>query len=432
MIAFFDRLLALTTAQKVLPLSALLLSATAATADTLVLQAIDDFPNRTSGVVPFYTETARGSLAINAANVDYRDEYAKAETTFSGSSGVYDVTLVGLAELDGEAPYRFSINGSIVGEARNPVTRVDFLPMAHRFEGITLSTGDVIAIESLANSNEKIPENGGYAFARGRWTEVRLTPEGDIDTQPGKVSLVGIASTLTDDLSVGEMLFLDYAAINRDSASATATNVRMLIHVPEEFEITDTTQCTVSDEDHSTATIATCRLAELAPGESTSGQIHLAALAETVATSLDATVIATQQDVDGADNRASLEVSVAPAQEVTPAPAPAPAPTIELEPEPAPESTTEIALEPTPETTTAITEIALIEQGSTPTSSIAIPTSPELDPSTSNNGDLSSIDESDNSISIDEPSSSSGSLNLSTNIGLFIFLLASIRRKASL
>ena len=402
--AFFDRMSTMTTTLKFLLPGALMLSSAVVSADTLVLQAIDDFPIRDSGAVPYYTEPGRGSLAIDASDINFRNEYAKAETTFSGDSGSYDVTLIGLAELDGEAPYRFSVNDSLVGEVVNPETRVDFLPVAHRFTNVILTTGDVLAVESLANSNDKIPENGGFAFARGRWTELRLTPHGETDVQPGKVSLISTATNLTEAVNVGDNVVVDYAAINEASADATATNVRMLIHVPPEFSVADVPQCTATDDVHSNDTVLTCGLSELAPGESASGQIQLEAKAITLNTLLDVTVIAAQRDIDGADNLTRIEFSVGPASEPAP--------------------------EPTPE----ITLVSDAEQESEPTSAINVDTDSETEIESTLSGidEPSAVDETfsepdDSTTSSEVKVGSGGSLNV---ISIFtLLLLVAIRRR---
>jgi len=191
-------------------------------ADTYVLHAIDDFPIQDAGAVPYYPETERGALAINAAKPAYRNQFARAETTFTGDSGRYDLNLLGLAELDGEAQYRVSINESLVGEAQNPAVSIDYTPIAHKFNAIDLITGDVIGVESLANSNNTIPEGDGYAFARGRWTELRLTPDGEFDVQPDKISLLTNIAALDTTVAVGDEVLVDYAVINDSNAGSTA------------------------------------------------------------------------------------------------------------------------------------------------------------------------------------------------------------------
>ncbi len=289
---------------------ALVLGTMPANAATTVLNAIEDFPNRSAGDAPFYAETARGALAINAADPTLRNVFAKAETTFSGISGVYDITLIGLAELDGEALYRFSVNDELIGSAQNAETSVDFMPMAHQFSDVSLTTGDVLAVESLANSNDLIPEGDGYAFARGRWTELRLTPDGEIDVQAEKVSLISNASSLNTQLNIGDIAVVDYAVINDDTAGATATNLRVQFNVSENLEPIEPNNCTTIIAIHPGSHVLRCSLSQLAPGGVISGQLSLRAVSTGTKLSVHATAIANETERSGIDNRATILFSI--------------------------------------------------------------------------------------------------------------------------
>jgi len=300
-----------------LPIAATLLLTQPAVANTLVLKAIDDFPNRSAGDAPFYAETSRDALAINAADPLFRNVFAKATTTFSGESGEYDVTLVGLAELDGETVYRFSVNDELIDTAQNPETSVDFMPIAHRFTNIMLNTGDQLAVESIANSNELIPENGHYAFARGRWTELRLTPAGDEDIQLEKVSLITNASSLNSTVSVGDTVAIDYAIINDDAAGATATNVRVQFNIPDNFVVTEPQTCTTLMAIIPGEQVIRCSLSQVAPGAAIGGGLLLNALTEGNGLTVHATAIANETDITGSDNRASVAFDVEPESEIS-------------------------------------------------------------------------------------------------------------------
>jgi len=304
-----------------LSITAALFSVPNAFADTIVLKAIDDFPERFAGDAPFYAEPARDALAINAVEPTFRNVFAKATTTFSGPSGEYDVALIGLAELDGEALYRFSVNDDVLGSAQNSETSVDYMPMDHRFESITLSPGDVLSVESVANSNDLIPEGNGYAFARGRWTELRLTPVGESDVQPEKVSLITNASSLNQTIEVGQTIAIDYAVINDDTAGATATNLRIQFNIPDNFEITEPNTCTTIASLHSNEHIIRCSTSQVAPGNAVSGELFLTALEQGTELNVHATSIANETEISGFDNRdtVSFTIEALPTEEATPA-----------------------------------------------------------------------------------------------------------------
>jgi len=301
-----------------------------ALAATLVLDAIDDFPEQGLGDAPYYAETARSALAINAADPAFRDVFAKAATTYSGVSGVFDITIMGLAELDGEAIYRLQVNDVLIGELQNPETSVDYLPIAHTFENVELTPGDVIAVQSNANSNEKVPEGTGYAYARGRWTELRLTPDGETDSQPDKVSLTANVSILSETIQIGEDLEINYAVINDSDVGAAATNVRVLLDVPNAFEVPNLGDCSSLISAHMATLLLSCPLQELPAGDGASGSIIITAVEEVEGAMIPATAIASEKEIDGSDNRASTSVSV---MAETPEPSPAvPAATV-AEPE---------------------------------------------------------------------------------------------------
>lgn len=141
---------------------------------TTVLDALTDFPVITAGAVPYYKHTAEGALAIDAANVAFRGPFARAEATFSGEAGVYEVTLRTLRELDGECVYRLLINGVLQGSVTNDPTSVDYAPQNHLFSDINIPAGATIAVESATDSNGLFEEDGGFAWARGRWTTLTL------------------------------------------------------------------------------------------------------------------------------------------------------------------------------------------------------------------------------------------------------------------
>lgn len=147
--------------------------------------AISDFDHLESGQVPYYQDKRNRALAIRANNPDYRDRFAKAWRTFDAKPGVYDVTITTLAEEDGESTYRLLINESRVAEFRNKHvgagSPLDMKPQTHQWPSIAINTGDTIAIESNTATNGEIPEDGGTAWARGRWRAIEFTNSNNVD-----------------------------------------------------------------------------------------------------------------------------------------------------------------------------------------------------------------------------------------------------------
>lgn len=142
------------------------------------LNALSDFPNiSVSGFRPAYKDNAQNALAINAAQ--YKGEYAAAVTTFSGATGIYNLSLNTLAELDGESTYRIAINGNRLAQTfTNPVifgtSKPDYAPARFTWRDIPLQQGDNIRIEFNSATNGKIPEGNSTAFSRGRWTTLDI------------------------------------------------------------------------------------------------------------------------------------------------------------------------------------------------------------------------------------------------------------------
>lgn len=136
-------------------------------ADTLF--AIQDFEHlEVDGYVPAYRDEDRGAIAINS--VEFPGEFGAVETVWRKRSGVYDITIETIPEEDGESTYRFIINGEVKGEFVNPETDSTFGYASHNWNGVEINPGDTIRVVSGTHSNNKIPENGGFAWARGRWS----------------------------------------------------------------------------------------------------------------------------------------------------------------------------------------------------------------------------------------------------------------------
>ncbi|QTN32924.1 DUF5060 domain-containing protein [Akkermansiaceae bacterium] len=176
----------------------------------LAYQATADFPNITGGTVPYYKDNTRNALAIDASVVANRDKYARAQRTFDGASGTYDVRITALRELDGECTYRFLVNGTVVGTAQNNTTGTDYAPQEHVFSNITIPSGATIAVESNTHSNGLVPETGGFAWARGRWTTLTLSTSVASLVQPpaGRLAYVSDGNSPDpDDIGANAVVF---------------------------------------------------------------------------------------------------------------------------------------------------------------------------------------------------------------------------------
>ncbi|MFK7859410.1 MAG: hypothetical protein AB8B64_11325 [Granulosicoccus sp.] len=274
----------------------------AANADTTTYLAISDFPVIDAGEVPFYRDQARQALAVNAAVVDYRDRFAKAEVVFDGQPGIYQFTLVAIAENDGEADYRLSVNGEVVAEASNPEVDEDFLVVRHSFGELSLSAGAIIGVESLANSNEKIPENGEFAFARGRWTAVELSTSDVIESANPDLSITGGFSA--QDLRAGDTVDVSVSVSNAAN-SEVATGVVLTMSLPgESLQLVDQSVCS------STQAGVQCLLAEVPAGESVDLSVSFRTIAALSESPVVLRVAADQNDMNESDNSVELLLSV--------------------------------------------------------------------------------------------------------------------------
>ncbi len=294
-------------------ISALVFYATAAytnivVADTRTYQATTDFPILDAGAAPYYSEEPnRPSLAINAENVEYRDVFARAEVVYDGNEGIHELTLVALAELDGEADYRVLVNDVVVGEATNPTVSVDYTIVRHTFTNIAIPVGATLAVESLANTNGTIPEGDGTAYARGRWSTLEML-EQDASSEtptPNTIDLsVGISSN-KQSLGFNEDFELELVLSN-DINSLTATQPIVSVAIPlQTLTIASADQCT------QTALGFDCAFPELPAGNSYSMTLSLSSTDQTVAMAVQARSTADQDDREETNNIASINIDIA-------------------------------------------------------------------------------------------------------------------------
>lgn len=308
-------------------------------ADVVTYQATTDFPVIDAGEVPYYVDEGRQALAINAANVEFRDRFAKAEVVFDGQPGIYQIALVALAENDGEADFRLSINGEIVGLASNPEVDELFLLVRHQFADINLPAGAVIGVESLANSNGKIPENDEFAFARGRWTAIELSISESVDTVSDP-DLSIVANFAEQGLRVGDNVDVDIS-VNNATNTDVATGVVVSLSLPADLlELVDQSVCNIVADGFE------CAVAELPADGVVELTANLRAIAEVSNAPLNVSVTSDQIEFNGADNAVELDLSINAASDSAP----------EVTTEPTPEVTTESTPESTPGSTPGSTD----------------------------------------------------------------------------
>ncbi|SDM70972.1 hypothetical protein [Kriegella aquimaris] len=139
----------------------------------IVYSALHDFEYESNeNSVPFYRDSARNALAINA--VEFKNKFSSAFVKFTGEGGMYDIKFTSLKELDGESTYVISVDEEQIGKFQNPDTEVDYEINTHLLKNIKLEKDQHIEIKFNSHSNDKIPEGDGFAYSRGRWTEIEF------------------------------------------------------------------------------------------------------------------------------------------------------------------------------------------------------------------------------------------------------------------
>ncbi|MGJ8639691.1 MAG: PKD domain-containing protein [Opitutaceae bacterium] len=163
-----------------------------------------------NGRAVYYEDTSRNALAIDASNAAYQNKFARAEMTFSGRGGSYDVTIKALKEYDGECTYRLYVNGVLVGEKTNDrVSEAeDFDPQDHLFKNISIPAGATVAVESDVASNGLIPEGDAYAWARGRWRSMQI------------VTTTSINNGITVNAGIDQTMLLSDATVMLNGTAA--------------------------------------------------------------------------------------------------------------------------------------------------------------------------------------------------------------------
>lgn len=144
-----------------------------AQSEPIVMQAISDFSLlKLDGFAPASNKGGRKVLSVNAAK--YKDVFAAVQGRFDGESGMYNISINTLKEFDGESTYRIFLDDTLVGVYQNPRTDKsgDFKAAGTMFKDIYVGNGSQIRVEFNSHTNGLIPENGGTAYARGRWSSL--------------------------------------------------------------------------------------------------------------------------------------------------------------------------------------------------------------------------------------------------------------------
>lgn len=268
-------------------------------AETFTYEALTDFTDTNAGEVPYYRHNGVNALAINAAIEEYRDKFARATLDFEENTGVYDVTITSLGEIDGDGEFRFLVNGEVVGSAVNDPVTEDFGEQHHTFENISIPQGALIGVESIAVSNGKIPEGNAYAYARGRWTTLTIT-DAVIDTAtPDPVESVDLSVNITvDSESVIAGEELNYTIEVENLSQFVATNPVANVSLPSGITDLVSNECV-----ENVVGIASCELAELMANESATFTITVTAA--TAGEKVTVVEVSADQDDDIASNNSN-------------------------------------------------------------------------------------------------------------------------------
>lgn len=278
-------------------------------AETYTFEAVADFSDINAGEVPYYRHNGVNALAINAATEEYRDKFARATLVFGESTGLYDVTITSLGETDGDGEFRFLVDGVVVGSGINIPASVDYGQQQHTFENISIPTGALIGVESIAVSNGMIPEGNAFAYARGRWTTLTITTvEDDTDVNvdtPDPQEIVDLSLDLSvnkNTATTGDTLTYDVFVENL--SDYVATNPILTINFPDTINNAISENCNYVDQSS-----MSCALAELGANEKTDFTITATAgssgQSETYA---EITADQPEQETSNNSDSASLEI----------------------------------------------------------------------------------------------------------------------------
>jgi hypothetical protein len=126
--------------------------------------------------VPGYFQKEIGAYAVNTLKQP-TDKWAAANYIFEGKTGIYNLEFTSILEIDGESSYKIFVDNKEILSVKNP--RIfdkadDYKHYKWKAEKIKIKRGALIQVQFMPDSNKLIPEKGGFAFARGRWTNVEF------------------------------------------------------------------------------------------------------------------------------------------------------------------------------------------------------------------------------------------------------------------
>jgi hypothetical protein len=136
-----------------------------------------DLTQQTGFLAKGTTEASKSAIQINTIN-EQKDEWATARATFNGPAGKYNIVLTTLQETDGECFYRVKINGNLIMEYQNPriygTSTPEYAPYTMGKRAVDIPKDAVIQVDFKSNSNQLVPEGGGFGYARARWKGLNI------------------------------------------------------------------------------------------------------------------------------------------------------------------------------------------------------------------------------------------------------------------
>ena len=146
--------------------------------------SVDETPLKWNMKVDGYSEAyydqGNKAFAINPTQQPV-DKWAAATRTWTGKKGKYTMNFTTLCELDGECAYKVLIDGKGIVLVTNPrifgTDKPDYTPHTTSVKDVMLNKGSVIKVEFIPHSNQLIPENDAYAFARARWRDIEFVAQ---------------------------------------------------------------------------------------------------------------------------------------------------------------------------------------------------------------------------------------------------------------
>mgnify|MGYP000442254815 CR=1 FL=1 len=135
-----------------------------------LLNSADHFEYQGLGEGSYYRDNKQSVLAIAASNVPLKHEFVSAKYQITKKKAKeFSVKLVTLTEINGESEYRVLINDKLIGEFKNPKTKVNHKEIIFDLGLIKFEQGDVITVQSNSATNGNVSEGGKRIFSSGKW-----------------------------------------------------------------------------------------------------------------------------------------------------------------------------------------------------------------------------------------------------------------------